>query len=170
MAAFGVIGDIHGMLDPLKALLTSIFDLEPQEIEEQSRPMKFEEYHRFWMSKNLDISDTSIWTRRIYDRKTDNYILVHGHTPTIYLHHQFDTNLSPEEIFFNIAPKAKNDSRSTIDRLISIGLDTGAVYGYALTAMYISKKALENCEIISLSILTSKGFRDNSPRLKRIKI
>ncbi len=163
---------LHAGYMPLRGQLEWFddFELEPEEIEEQVRPMKFEEYHRYWMSKGLGISDTSIWTRRIYDRKTGNYILVHGHTPVFYLHSQFNTKLPADTVFFNVDRHVRSEGLPAFDRLISIGLDTGAVYGYALTAMYVSDKSLENGELIFLSMLTSEGFRDNAPRLKRIKI
>ncbi|SHE57790.1 serine/threonine protein phosphatase 1 [Marinitoga hydrogenitolerans DSM 16785] len=76
-----------------------------------------------------------LWIRdEFYMKKKryENYIIIHGHTPTFYITGEY-------EIYFH-----KNEN----NEIISIDIDTGCVYGGKLSALGIDKN--NNYKIISV--------------------
>ena len=68
-----------------------------------------------------EIKHPYIWSREVdfFEKKIDNFIFIHGHTPTQYVMNETE-------------PLINKDDKGNI---ISINIDTGCVYGGALTAM-----------------------------------
>ncbi|KLO23634.1 metallophosphoesterase [Marinitoga sp. 1197] len=76
-----------------------------------------------------------LWIRDEFymkNKRYENYIIVHGHTPTFYITGKY-------EIYFH-----KNEK----NKIISIDIDTGCVYGGKLSALGIDKN--NNYKIISV--------------------
>ncbi len=147
-------GDTSNLLD-YKAL-------NAVDIEKQLRPLKFKEFNDYW-AKIAEPESNPVWKREFFYKKISNYILVHGHTPTTFLQNRFKT-FNPEFpafIFDNLDfynfthPEVKD-----FNILSCINLDTGAVYGRRLTAVFISDKLLEEQGLVYvLQIDIKKGYR-----------
>ncbi len=147
-------GSISGLLD-YKAM-------NANDVEKQLKPLKFNQFNDYW-SKMAEPVNNPVWIRDFFNKKISNYILVHGHTPTEFLKNRYktiDANF-PAFIFDNsdfynfTRPELKDFSK-----LSCINVDTGAVYGKRLTAVFISDKLLEEQGLIYvLQIDVKKGYR-----------
>lgn len=90
-----------------------------------------------------DIYHSYVWERNTFfshKNKYKNYIIVHGHTPTVALD-RWGFEITEED--YNKPFFRKNDN----DELISIDVDTGAVYGYSLSAILIEEGKFETISI-----------------------
>lgn len=74
----------------------------------------YEEYYKTIEGKINSIMETNIWERMYFDKPSGNFVVIHGHTPF-------------ENVFINSFTKG----------IFEIDIDTGAVYGGALTALKI---------------------------------
>ncbi|MGA1862713.1 metallophosphoesterase [Deferribacter thermophilus] len=79
--------------------------------------------------KEKEILFPYIWTREIdfYDKKIENYIIIHGHTPVM----KIEKGYRP---FVN---------KNNLGEIISINIDTGCVYGYYLSSVIVDDKTGE---------------------------
>lgn len=80
----------------------------------------YEEYYEVIQGKINSIMETNIWERMYFDKPSGNYVVIHGHTPF-------------EDVFINSFSKG----------IFEINIDTGAVYGGALTALKIPNTSEE---------------------------
>ncbi|MBM7559735.1 metallophosphoesterase family protein [Marinitoga litoralis] len=78
-----------------------------------------------------------LWIRSEFymqNYKYDDYIVIHGHTPTSYISGEYNVYFHMMNNIYNT-----NNIKDELDNLISIDIDTGCVYGGKLTAFGIGK-------------------------------
>ncbi|BAI80833.1 metallophosphoesterase [Deferribacter desulfuricans SSM1] len=70
-----------------------------------------------------------IWAREIdfYNKKIENYVIIHGHTPVMKIERGYRPFVNKDEM----------------GNMISINIDTGCVYGYFLSALIMDEKSGE---------------------------
>lgn len=153
---------VHAMLSPEFA------------VREQLSLKGYDDFHRWRKENNVWIEDTMLWNRSEPEKKFDDYILVHGHTPTTRLNnvwkylYGYDVHSGApffkfeeaegENIEFYNAPYDITYT-APIQRLISINIDTGAVYGNRLTAIGLSEELLKEEKFLVYQVLVDKGYR-----------
>ena len=143
-------------------------------IEKQLNLKTYSEFHKFLEDEKMDMNDSTIWTRNISDEKFGEYILVNGHSPTILIN-DFKTDnhyrnnvgypylkFTNSDVFINKSKYFRYNISSSFRDLISINIDTGAVYGGYLTAIGISEKTLEQNEIIVLQVNVGGNHRNRA--------
>lgn len=146
-------------------------------LDEQLALKTYDDYHTWRKENKIWIEDTLLWSRNEPKKKFGDYIFIHGHIPTPILDnswknlHGYDLSLEMPFLKFEEQEGNGNDEISfyedynrsgytgTIDQLISIDVDTGAVYGNSLTAIGLSEKMLDNSEILVYQVSVSKGYR-----------
>jgi len=131
-------------------------------VEEQLSLRTYEQFHRYRRDRRKWIEDLHLWNRDATLGRYGNYILVHGHTPTVLLN-RFQPNLGDYDCdsglpFLGFAgqPPAVRVSGgfhinvdATLDTLATVDIDTGAVYGKSLTALLLDEQDLLNDFTIS---------------------
>jgi len=158
-------------------------------INDQLALQTYDDFHQ-WRKKNkVWIEDTPLWNREEPKNKYDDHILIHGHLPTPNLDkmwknlYGFDTNSAlpfckfvksnddHEQIVFEY-DQYSCAYTSSMDQLIAINCDTGAVYGHKLTAIGLSEDLLSDSEIQVNQVAVNKGYRQainvNSLKLKML--
>ncbi len=167
-AGYAAVDDFD-IFEPTYATLTK------KQIQEQLKPRNFFEYNEFRKEKKLDLNMDNVWSREYFGQKLFNYILIHGHTPTKFIWNTFklqEFDLTHPAITFGKGQfyNFNSPKKYGFDQLSCINLDTGAVYGGALTAMYFSEDLLNlSGEIILMQVITSKGYRTGNLQTRRIK-
>lgn len=120
-------------------------------IEEQLVPRTFHEFHKFLDEKRIPVPFSSVGIRYEPEQKFADYILIHGHTPVYNMGGykkigNYDTKSGFPFLLFDksdaVIKKERYDTyyakNAGIENLISVNLDTAAVFGEYLTAMYIN--------------------------------
>lgn len=143
-------------------------------VDEQLALKTRDDFHTWRQENNVWIENTILWNREEPKKRYGDFTLVHGHIPTPNLHaiwknlHGYDTKLEMPFLKFEEDEEKKisfyNDSyrkgyTGEFDRLISINVDTGAVYGNRLTAMGISEESLNEAEVRVYQVSVGKGYR-----------
>ena len=143
-------------------------------LDEQFGLQTYDDFHAWRRENKVWIEDTLLWNRSEPDKRFNDYILVHGHIPTPKLKHswkdlhEYDTNL--ELPFFKFQSTEKHPVKfmgrgyrkgysASLDQLISLDVDTGAVYGNRLTALGLSAESLDQGEVPVYQVSTSRGYR-----------
>jgi serine/threonine protein phosphatase 1 len=137
----------------------------------------FEEFHEWSKQNNVWIEDTMIWNRQMPMKKIDDFVFVHGHTPTNKISETWlkKQGYDPESTspFFNIE-LAEGETIKRFDypheliymaelnKLISINIDTGAVYGDRLTALGLSESTVEKNEFVFHQVSIKAGYRNGT--------
>lgn len=153
------------------AMFSSNFPLQ-----EQLAIKTYDDFHAWRKEKKVWIEDTILWDRTEPTKKFDDYIIFHGHTPTINLHrawknlHEYDVKSEipflkfeesekKEKVKFYDRPFSSKRYSGDMDQLISVNVDTGAVYGGRLTAIAFSEDMLNEGEFMVYQVSVSKGYR-----------
>ncbi len=143
-------------------------------VEEHLAIKTYDDYHAWRKENKVWIENTLLWNRDEPKKRFGDYTLVHGHIPTPKLHgvwknlHGYDTKL--EMPFLKFEEEKKDDvsfyGESYVkgytgesDQLISVNVDTGAVYGYRLTAAGFSEDMLDESHIMVQQVSVGKGYR-----------
>lgn len=161
--------DDFDIFEPTYATLTQ------KQIQNQLKPRNFFEYNEFRRQYHLDMEYDNVWTREFFGQKLFNYILFHGHTPVLFVWESFklqNFDLTHPVISFGNGVFYDFNSPKLYDfkQLSCVNLDTGAVYGGALTAVYVSEQLLNTTgEMIFLQVFTGKGYRGGNLEIKRVK-
>lgn len=121
---------------------------------EQLAIKTYDDFHAFRTEKKIWIEELHLWNRALPTEKYDDYILIHGHTPTpLYdLKYKEFGSFKPESLLPYVR-FIENDAEThkgyydmsfnrSLDDIISINIDTGVAYGKALTALYITESDL----------------------------
>ncbi len=117
-------------------------------LNEVFRAESFEQFHALEQQYRIPVDESNIWNRSFLDRRIDNAILVHGHTPTHLLSGSYGSR-------FGVDPKAMELLRQGrayfryekgAENLIQINIDTGAVYGKRLSALMILTDPVEHSD------------------------
>lgn len=153
-----------------------------KDIETQLGIKNYEDYHKYRKDNKEWIEDSLIWSRKIPEKKIRDYILINGHTPTFGIdryckingNYKVDSNM-PFLNFESERAMCYNSRYSTycfeggdIDNLISINIDTGAVFGKYLTAIKIPEDIIYTGTIDVVQIATF-GSRKNWDSKKEYK-
>lgn len=130
--------------------------------------------HEDGVKRGIWIEKTILWSREEYKQKFEDFIIINAHTPTLGLKNyykdigNYDTNSGYP--FFNFVRENKpaftsEDStikfKNKIDELVSIDIDTGAVFGKYLTAFGILNTNILNSRFKVLQALASESHRNN---------
>lgn len=171
----------HGVIDDELMDNKNYENKTPIPIEEQLSIKTNAEYHEFLKKYALWIEKSLIWSRKDLKKKLGDFILMHGHTPVHLMEKSMYENLleyNPEEScfpFFNFENDEKkaelrmNESLNSnvrinygsLKNLISINLDTGSVYGKALTAVGFSEESLTENKLYVLRQKSAVGYREH---------
>ncbi len=140
-------------------------------VAEQLALKTYQDFHDFRKATGIWIEELHLWNRTLPDEKFDEYILIHGHTPTPLYDKKYaelglfkPASALPYIRFVNPEPLEvyKDSYRMTFRRslgdIISINIDTGAAYGKALGAIYLNKNDLFEKQ----SFKTYRAFLDAS--------
>lgn len=134
------------------------------DIEEQLNIKSYDDFHKFMKEKKVWIENMPIWTRKEPEKKFGDYVVIHGHTPTNTLSEYYENlgNYDVESGFpylrFKQFDQHANKSYSAIEfeqsfnDLISVNMDTGAAYGYKLSALGIDYNALISGEFYTVQV------------------
>jgi len=122
--------------------------------EKQLQLTTYEDFHAFRKTTGIRLDNLHIWNREIPAKKFGDYLLVHGHTPTVMLDEvcadlgSYDiASRLPYLVFArdNIPARRDPDAlffKTPISDIIALNIDTGLVYGNALSAVNFSEQAL----------------------------
>jgi hypothetical protein len=122
-------------------------------IDEQLALRTYSQFHTFRRDRNIWIEDLHVWNRDASPGRYGDYILVHGHTPTVLLDRfqpdtgSYDCASGLPYLGFartGVAVHSHDGLRfhvdATLDELATIDIDTGAVYGKCLTALLLDEE------------------------------
>ena len=149
-------------------------------IDEQLSLKNFDEFHAWRKANKVWIEDTLLWIRDEPTKRFGDRIIVHGHTPTTNLTHSYkklhgyDPALALP--FFKFETREEDDDypiefadegysgysySGNYETLISINVDTGAVYGKRLTALGINEEDISEGggKYDVYQICVDKGYR-----------
>ncbi len=134
----------------------------PITVEQQLALRTYEEFQEFRQDSGVWLEDLHIWNRDYPTDRFGDYLLVHGHTPTIMLGNlgfeleAYDPASGlPFFIFTRPDVRAARDPDAirfgaSIDQVISVNIDTGLVYGKVLTALNFSEEASSETSCLDL--------------------
>jgi serine/threonine protein phosphatase 1 len=119
-------------------------------VDEQLALRTYSQFHTFRRDRNIWIEDLHVWNRDASPGRYGDYILVHGHTPTVLLDtFHADTGdydcasglpylgFARPGVVLRRRDAVRIDVDATLDDLATIDIDTGAVYGKCLTALLL---------------------------------
>jgi serine/threonine protein phosphatase 1 len=137
----------------------------------------FEAFHRWCKENKVWIEDTLIWNRQMPLKKIEDFVFVHGHTPTNKLSPTraekqgydpdsctpfFNFELGEDETLKHYDRSYEMTFMTSLNKLISINIDTGAVYGDRLTALGLSESMIEKNEFAVHQISIKEGYRNST--------
>lgn len=138
-----------------EASASSLKDIELN-VSEQLDIKTYNDFHELRKAKKIWIENLHLWNRDMPTEKYDDYILIHGHTPTpLYnlKYTEFGT-FKPDSVlpfvkFIDSKVEVEQNYsslsfRDSLENIISINVDTGVAYGKALTALHIRENELLN--------------------------
>ena len=144
-------------------------------VSEQMAIKTYDDFHLWRQENHVWIEETMIWNRTEPQKRFDDFILVHGHIPTPKIgniwpdFHDYRESDSDPLFKFEIIDdwQARIDASKITEyrmdtrqeQLISINVDTGAVYGHSLCALGISEKNLSENHMIVYKVNVSNGYR-----------
>jgi len=135
-------------------------------VEQQLALETYEQFHQFRREQGLWIEDLHVWNRHAMPGRYGDFILIHGHTPTVLMRNYEEAigSYNPESGYPYLRltdPKTcvrdtgfgAIDVHACIDDVVAIDIDTGAVYGKCLTALLLdSDHLLEGNTIQALQV------------------
>lgn len=114
----------------------------------------YREFHRLRRENGIWLEDMHIWNREYPRRKFADYVLVHGHTPTVMAEDiygdigAYDVESGLPFFIFSrpdVAVHRREDRlefEAALAEVISVNIDTGLAYGKALTAINFNEEQL----------------------------
>ena len=111
----------------------------------------YDQFHTYRRDRKLWIENLHVWNRDVSPGRYGEYILVHGHTPTVLLDRfhpdpgAYDCTSGLPFLGFVRGPvnmrrhDAHIDVDARLEDLATIDVDTGAVYGKCLTALLLDE-------------------------------
>lgn len=144
------------------------------DVEQQLKIKNYSDFQKFLQESKTELANSMIWTRELAEKKIGEYIVVNGHSPTI-LNDKYLQEKNPYQKFgYPQLQFAENEVKiekgkyfrykvnSTLEDLISINIDTGAVYGAYLTAIGISENSFIDNEINVLQVAVGGNHRNRT--------
>ncbi len=141
-------------------------------IEQQLALRSYDQFHQFCTRHDMWIEQSHIWNRQEPSGRFGDFLLVQGHTPTCCLstlgipvgNYDVESDL-PFVTFVRPDVKARLTPRrlyfeAALDEVVSINIDTGAVYGGALTALGIGEESLAMGELDVIQARVSGNHRN----------
>jgi len=159
------------------------------DIEKQLALKSYKEFHKYLEKNKIWIENSIIWTRKEPKNKFGKSVIVHGHSPTFNLNHQYGNlhgydldshypfcKFEEDEEYRAEYQKGYSDwdlnpwKYENLSRLISINIDTGAIYGKKLTALGIptNMKKLNKMEVLQVS--TGNGYRELTSQIRHHRL
>jgi len=142
----------------------------PTTIEEQLALRTYDQFHNYRRDRNIWIEDLHVWNRDVSLGRYGDYILVHGHTPTVVLD-RFLPDLGSYVCSSGLPHLAFEQGVVTVRRerggldfearladITTIDIDTGAVYGKCLTALRLDEE-----DMLGRGIVTACQVRMDCP-------
>jgi serine/threonine protein phosphatase 1 len=153
-------------------------------LEEQLKLKTFDDFHNFIQEKQVFQKNFNLWSRKEPKEKFEDYILIHGHTPTDILPENYKNlgTFKPESglpYFKFVKPEIRTGFDewpatyyfdASLKDLISIDIDTGAVFGNHLTAVGFDDRALWTGEISVLQVASGGMHRGRKADVKEYAI
>lgn len=140
-------------------------------IEQQLALRSYDQFHQFCAKHDMWIEQSHIWNRQKPSARFGDFLLVQGHTPTCCLgtlgipvdNYDVESNL-PFVTFVRPNVEARLTPRrlhfeASLDEVVSINIDTGAVYGGALTALGIGEDSLAMGEVDVIQVRSGGNHR-----------
>jgi hypothetical protein len=142
-------------------------------VDEQLALRTYSQFHTFRRDRDIWIEDLHVWNRDASPGRYGDYILVHGHTPTVLLDRfqqdtgSYDRTSGLPYLGFaraGVAVHKRDGFRisidATLDELATIDIDTGAVYGKCLTALLLDEEdMLGDCTISAYQVRMDRPHR-----------
>lgn len=150
-------------------LLFSHSVLSPRfSLEEQISIKDWRDLHNYLHTNSCDLEETHIWNRQLLTHQLrENLTVIHGHTPTRY-YRQLTRLLKLWEDEEN-SPFVVREKKNR--KLVQIDIDTGLIYGGALTMLAIDDTPnAENIFPYYISVDPKKGFRHNLFKRKELDL
>lgn len=153
-------------------------------LEEQLKLKTFDQFHDYVQKHKIYMKNFNLWSRKEPKEKYGDYIVVHGHTATGTLPDNYENlgQYEPESgmpyfKFLNPEIEARYQNYShkyyfdaDIDDLISINVDTGAVFGGHLTAVGFSYDTLWDKKVKVIQVATGGTHWGRKSDLKDYEI
>lgn len=157
---------------------TGAYDPPDCPIEEQLALKTFKQYHAYVKRKRVSADSMHLWNRIEPDERFGDFVLVHGHTPTLYLAQFWEdianydaTSAHPFLKFVSPQPPGKHHTSwperiefdANLSDLISVNVDTGAVFGGALTALMIHETEIFDEHALKfLQVRLDRAYREGN--------
>lgn len=156
-----------------------------EDIDKQLEIKNYEDYHKYRKENKEWIEDSLIWSRKIPKNKVGKYILINGHTPTFGIDRYYQNNgnfkVDSNMPYLNFESEKAMCYKSgyqtycfeggKMENLISINIDTGAVFGKYLTAIKIPQDIIYTGIFDVLQIATFGSRKDwDSKKEYRFKL
>lgn len=143
---------------PLHLLFSHSIPSLHHPLDKQLEISNWQSLHTYMQKENCELDDTIIWNRQLLTSTVkDNTVVIHGHTPTKY-YKQITKILRFWEDEEN-APFVGRDKKSK--HLTQIDIDTGLIYGGALTMLAIDdSEDAENIFPYYISVDLKRGLRN----------
>ncbi len=167
-------------------------------LDEQLAVKNYDEYHKMRDNRSRISEELHLWNRKYPKHKFDDFVVIHGHTPTQLLKHYMkeipeEYNVDSDVPFFffdNDQEKVETEKHQiqydristsvscdqvlkfknkSFENLISIDIDTGATLGNALTAVNIKDFQEDTLRFIQV-FLNKVHRRDYDVRFLRVSI
>lgn len=141
-------------------------------IEQQLSLRTYDQFHTFCQDNRMWIEQTHIWNRQVPNGRFDQYFLVQGHTPTCCLkslgipmgNYNPDSGLpfvtfDRPDVVVHLTPRRLH-FEAAMEEVVSVNIDTGAVYGGSLTALGIGDEGLAMGELDVLQFKVGGNHRN----------
>jgi len=141
-------------------------------VEQQLALRTYDQFHQFCRSHDMWIEHSHIWNRQEPSGRFGDFLLVQGHTPTCCLtslgipvgNYDVESNLpfvtfDRPNVQGRLTPRRLH-FEAALDEVVSINIDTGAVYGGALTALGIGEESLVMAEMDVIQARVSGNHRN----------
>lgn len=159
----------------IRLLFTHALPVKEFDLSLQLSWQNYEEVYNFYEHSGSFISHSLIWSRSLPEKKIEDTIIVHGHTPTHCLVYECDKEKLGDYkkdcygpfFYFDKKPVVDGSvpwgevtfKNKSIDDVMAINIDTGSVYGHCLTAMLIEEPFVKEDKIRFFQVDSSAGYR-----------
>lgn len=137
-------------------------------VAEQMAVKNYAQLNQFMEERHIWIEDVFIWIRDGFLKGDpahwQDYIVIHGHTPTHLLPHSIQKSLP--EAYDVFTPYIRRHPQT--GRMVSVDIDTGAAFGHRLSAVGLCQRFVEgeyphgpSLQLVQLD--TKKGYYRSQP-------
>jgi serine/threonine protein phosphatase 1 len=154
--------------NPLELLFSHSVPSPRHSLDEQLAVKDWRGLHRYIEEQGCELEETNIWNRQLLiQQPREGMTVIHGHTPTRYYRQM--TKLIKFWEDEETSPYVGREKKTR--KLIQIDIDTGLIYGGALTMLAIDDTpGAVNLFPYYISVDSRRGFRHNLFRMKEISL